>query len=43
MRLDPCPLVGRVSEIGGLELAHRFEMDPCHLVWQVNEIFEATE
>src|SRR5258708_2760774 len=36
--LDPCPLVGQVNEIRGLELAHQLEWDPCHLVWRVNEI-----
>jgi hypothetical protein len=43
LRLDPCPLVGQVSEIRGLELSHQLELDPCHLVWRVNEIIEATE
>jgi hypothetical protein len=38
MRFDPFPLVGQVSEIRRLELAHKLERDPCHLVWQVNQI-----
>ena len=42
-RTDPCPRVGQVKEIRGLELAKRIEWDPCHLVWQVNKISLAVE